>query len=300
MSFLILLLALADSPENWPQFRGADSLGVAEDPRLPDTWSATDNVVWKTSIPGRGWSSPIVWGERIFLTSVASDTEHGAPKTGLYSGGPQDIPGGEHRWLVLGLDWATGRIAWEREVHRGRPSSARHLKNSYASETPVADSERVYAYFGNVGVFAFDHEGKIIWKYEIPPLETRNGWGTASSPVLHEGRLYLVNDNEEDSYLLALEAATGKEVFRVPREEKSNWSTPYVWKNDLETELVTTGANKIRSYDLEGKLLWEIAGMSSITIPTPFSKFGLLFVSSGYVGDELRPVYAIKPGGEIA
>jgi len=128
---LLLFLTAAESPDNWPQFRGPDSMGVAEDPRLPDTWSATDNVVWRTAVPGRGWSSPIVWGDHIFLTSVASDTEHGAPKTGLYSGGPQDIPGGEHRWLVLGLDWATGKIVWEREVHRGRPSSARHLKNSY-------------------------------------------------------------------------------------------------------------------------------------------------------------------------
>jgi outer membrane protein assembly factor BamB len=299
MRLLFLLLAAAAADDNWPQFRGPDSMGVMEDPRLPDTWSATENVVWKSSVPGRGWSSPIVWGDRIFLTSVITDADPGAPKTGLYSGGPQDIPGGEHRWMVYALDWTTGKTVWEQEVHRGRPAKARHLKNSYASETPVADAERVYAYFGNIGVFAFDHEGTPLWKHPLPPLETRNGWGTASSPVLHGGRLYLVNDNEESSYLLALDAATGKEIFRVPREERSNWSTPYVWKNDVRTEIVTTGANKIRSYDLDGKLLWELAGMSSITIPTPFSKFGLLYVASGYVGDDLRPVYAIKPGGEI-
>ncbi len=300
MKLILFVLATAGSSDNWPQFRGPDAMGVAEDPRLPDTWSTTSNVAWKTAIPGRGWSSPIVWGDHIFLTSVVSDTEHGAPRTGLYSGGPQDIPGGEHGWLVLGLDWATGKILWEKEVHRARPSQARHLKNSYASETPVADAERLYVYFGNLGVFAFDHQGALLWKKELAPLETRNGWGTASSPVLHDGRLYLVNDNEESSYLLALDAATGKELFRIPREEKSNWSTPYVWKNEIRTEIVTTGSNKIRSYDVDGRLLWEIAGMSSITIPTPFSKFGLLYVSSGYVGDDLRPVYAIKPGGEIA
>jgi outer membrane protein assembly factor BamB len=292
----LLLFTLAAAENDWPQFRGPGATGVLDDSRLPDAWSSSENVVWRTPIPGRGWSSPIVVRDRIFLTSVVSDTDPGAPKTGLYSGGPQDIPAGEHRWIVYGLDRQSGKILWEREVHRGYPSTARHLKNSYASETPVADSDRVFAYFGNLGVFAFDHEGKPLWKHELAPVATRNGWGTAASPVLHRSRLYLVNDNEKSSYLLALDAATGKEIFEVAREEKSNWSTPYVWENDLRTELVTAGANKIRSYDLDGKLLWEIPGMSSITIPTPFSKFGLLFVSSGYVGDELRPVYAIRPG----
>jgi outer membrane protein assembly factor BamB len=293
---LALFFAAFAPPDDWPQFRGPGATGVLEDPALPDAWSSSENVVWKTPIPGRGWSSPIVFRDRIFLTSVVSDMDPGAPKTGLYSGGPQDVPAGEHRWIVYGLDRETGKIVWEREVHRGHPSTARHLKNSYASETPLADAERVYAYFGNLGVFAFDHDGRPLWKRELAPRDTRNGWGTGASPVLHRGRLYLVNDNEQSSYLLALDAATGKELFEVAREEKSNWSTPYVWENDMRVELVTTGTNKIRSYALDGKLLWEIAGMSSITIPTPFAKFGLLFVSSGYVGDDLRPVYAIRPG----
>jgi outer membrane protein assembly factor BamB len=297
---ILLLLALAGVSDNWPQFRGPDAAGVAEDPRLPDTWSATENVVWKKDVPGRGWSSPIVWEDRVFLTTVVSDQEAGAPRTGLYAGGPQGVPAGEHRWLVLAFDFKTGALLWEEEVHRGRPSKARHLKNSYASETPVADASRIYAYFGGLGVFAFDHAGKLQWKHEIPASDTTNGYGTASSPVVHEGRLYLVNDNEESSYLLALEAATGREVFRVPRDEKTTWSTPYVWKNELRTEIVAAGANKNRGYDLDGKLLWEIAGMSSLTIPTPFSRLGLLYISSGYVGDDLRPVYAVKPGGEVA
>ncbi|HSF16149.1 MAG TPA: PQQ-binding-like beta-propeller repeat protein, partial [Vicinamibacteria bacterium] len=279
---LIVLLSAATmlvADDNWPQFRGSG--GVVEDPTLPETWSATENVKWKASIPGRGWSSPVVWGDLIFLTSVASDGDEGPPEAGYYSGGQQDIPGGEHRWMVLAFDFETGELRWSREVHRGRPTEARHLKNSYASETAVADASRVYAYFGNLGVFAFTHEGEPAWDKRLEPHETRYGWGTAASPVLHQGTLFIVNDNEKDSYLLALEATTGKEKWRVSRDEKSNWSTPFVWENELRTELVTTGTNAVRSYDLDGNPLWQLSPMSSITIPTPVSEHGLLFLTSG-------------------
>ena len=142
----------------------------------------------------------------------------------------------------------------------------------------------------------------MLWSREVEPSQIRLGWGTAASPVLHDGRLYVVNDNDEQSYLLALSAETGAELWRVDRDEGTNWSTPYVWEHDQRTELVTTGTNKVRSYDLQGTLLWELTGMSSITIPTPFSAFGLLYISSGYLGDRNRPVFAIRPGasGDIS
>ena len=292
--------ALAE--DNWPQFRGPHSSGEVEASGLPETWSTTENVAWKTTIPGRGWSSPVVWGDHIFLTSVVSSQSAGAPKTGLYSGGPQDIPAGEHRFIVLALDWSSGKILWEREVHRGYPNQARHLKNSYASETPLVDADRVYAYFGNLGVFAFDHNGEPSWTQRLEAVDTRNGWGTSASPVSDGERLYIVNDNETASYIAAFDIESGDEVWRVDRNEGSNWSTPYIWTNEQRTEIVTTGSDKIRSYDQSGKELWSLSGMSTIAIPTPFSKFGLLYISSGYVGDSLRPVYAIKPGaaGDIS
>src|SRR5262249_10913395 len=143
--------------------------------------------------------------------------------------------------------------------------------------------ERLYASFGNVGVFCYDTGGKEVWSKKIDSRRTRLGWGTAASPALHKGRLFLVNDNEEKSYLQCLDAKTGKELWKVDRDEKSNWATPFVWENDRRTELVTAGANKVRSYDLDGKPLWELGGMSSITIPTPFTAHGFLYVSSGYV-----------------
>jgi outer membrane protein assembly factor BamB len=285
--------------DNWPQFRGPEARGVSENKGLPDRWSATENVAWKTDLPGRGWSSPIVWGDRVFLTTVVNTGASEEPKKGLYFGGnrpepPKDI----HQWKVFCLDLKTGALVWERQVHEGKPASAIHLKNSFASETPVTDGERVYFYFGNVGVFCFDLEGAEVWRRMIEPRPTRFGWGTAASPVLHEGRLYLVNDNDEESYLLALDAKTGEEVWRVPRDEKSNWSTPFFWRNALRTEIVTLGTGRVRSYDLEGNLLWSLTGMSSITIATPYDHNGLLYISSGYVQDQLRPIYAIRPGAE--
>ena len=172
----------------------------------------------------------------------------------------------------------------------------RHLKNSFASETPVSDGERIYAYFGNVGVFALDLKGNVLWGKRFEPVRTRYGWGTAASPVLYDDRLYILNDNDEKSFMVVLDAATGDEIWRIDREEGSNWATPYIWENNLRTEIVTSGTDKVRSYDLEGNLLWELAGMSSITIPTPFSKFGLLYIASGYIGDQRRPVFAVRPG----
>jgi len=291
-----LLLTAAPPGDRWPQFRGPEPVGVAEEPNLPDTWSATHNVVWKREIPGVGWSSPVVWGDRIFLTSAVSAEPKEPPKKGLYFGGNRGAPSDEHRWMVYSIDWNTGKILWEREVHRGVPKGARHLKNTYASETPVTDGERLYAYFGNHGLFCLDFKGKLLWSKLWGPFETRYGWGTAASPVLHGDRLFIVNDNDDQSFLVALDKKTGKELWRVERDEKSNWATPYIWKNERRTEIVTSGTKRIRSYDLEGKLLWELGGMSSIVIPTPFSRFGLLYVTSGYVGDQVRPAFAIRPG----
>lgn len=302
LSLICLSCASASAQDRWPQFRGAQSIGVAEDANLPDKWSATDNVAWKTDVPGVGWSSPIVWGDKIFVTSVINAGETEPPKKGLYFGGERGLPTAEHRWMVYAVDFKTGKILWEREVFRAVPKTTRHLKNSYASETPVTDGERVYAYFGNVGLFCFDLNGKPLWNQMFEAKKTRYGWGTAASPVLYKDRLYIVNDNEEQSYLMALDKKTGKQLWRIERDKETNWATPYVWENEKRTELIVSATKAVRSYDLGGKLLWEFKGMSSIAIPMPFSKHGLLYIASGYVGDQHRPVYAVKPGasGDIS
>jgi len=298
----LALLISASAQDRWPQFRGAQSLGVAEDANLPDKWSTTENVAWKADIPGIGWSSPIVWGDKIFVTSVINTGETEAVKKGLYFGGERPAPTAEHRWMVYSVDFKTGKVLWEREVYRAVPKITRHLKNSYASETPVTDGERIYAYFGNVGLFCFDVKGTLLWKQMFDAKKTRFGWGTAASPVLYKDRLYIVNDNDEQSVLMALDKKTGKQIWKVDREVGTNWATPYIWENEKRTELIVPATKAVRSYDLDGKVLWEFKGMSSIAIPMPFSKFGLLYIASGYVGDQHRPVYAVKPGasGDIS
>jgi outer membrane protein assembly factor BamB len=300
-TILTNLSAYADN--NWPQFRGSKSLGISEETGLPDTWSTTQNVLWKTDIPGRGWSSPIVWGDRIFLTSVINEGKSEPPKKGLYFGGErQKPPTSVHRWMVYCIDFRTGKILWEKMPHKGVPEGTSHIKNSFASETPVTDGERVYAYFGNLGLFCYDMDGKELWSRKWPAYKTRFGWGTAASPVLYKDRIYIVNDNDQNSFLVAIDKHTGAEVWRVQRDEKSNWATPYIWENEIRTEIVTPGTVKCRSYDLDGHLLWQLRGMSQIAIPMPFSKFGLLYMTSGYVLDKKRPVFAIQPGatGDIS
>lgn len=284
--------------ENWPQFRGSASDGLAEGETLPESWSATENVVWKAEIPGWGWSSPVIWGNKIFVTSAVGEHEREKLVVGGYPGGhvmPTDV----HRWMTYCLDFDSGAIVWEREAHKGVPPEERHPKNSYANATPVTDGERVYSYFGNIGMFCYNLEGEKLWERRWGSFPIRGGWGPGTSPVLHEDRTYLVNDNERESFLVALDKATGKELWRVEREERSNWSTPYVWENEQRTELVTIGTNKVRSYDLEGNVLWELTGTSGLVSLMPVAKGGLLYVGAGY---HYGPLYAIRPGasGDIS
>ncbi len=287
----------AVSDDNWPQFRGSEALGVADNAGLPDTWSASENVLWKQDVPGRGWSSPIVWGRRVFLTTVTSDGDAEEQKRGLYLGGDRKkAPTAVHHWHVLAIDLATGAILWKRTAHEGQPPESLHLKNTYASETPVTDGQRVYAYFGNLGVFCYDFGGNLLWTRKFAPHKTANGWGTGASPALHAGRLFVLDDNLEDSYLTALDAATGEEIWRTKRPEKSGWATPFVWKNAVRTEIVTVGGDMARSYDLDGNELWRLGGMSGNSIPTPFAAGDVVYLSSGNLMARRKPLLAVRAG----
>ena len=296
---MVILAPVALANENWPHFRGPTmNAAVADNPDLPETWSETENVEWVTDVPGIGWSSPVVWGNRVFVTTVTADGEFEQPKAGLYApNGRPEPPAVQQEWLVYCLDLESGDVVWRRSVMAGMPTFPRHMKNSYASETPTTDGERVYVRFGELGLYTFDMDGNEVWRLEIPDKQTKSSWGSASSPVLHEDALIIVYDNEEESWIAALDKRTGSELWRTARDEVSSWATPYIWEHDERTEIVTSAVNRIRSYNVDGNLLWEMDGrMSWAAIATPFSSHGLVYVNSGYFRDEHRPAYAIRPG----
>jgi len=317
--------------DEWPQFRGPGGNGVADDAELPERWSTTDNVAWKTEIPGRGWSSPILWHGRVFVTSAISPGAFKAPSTGIFGNdfaaelekqGLSDeeitkrVVGrdieltaetGEISYMVYALDAQTGAVLWKQEAHRSKPFGGRHRKNTYASETPVTDGERLYASFGgNVGVYAFSMDGAPLWSRSWTPQPIYLDFGTASSPVVHDGRLYQLHDNDGQSFLAALDARTGREIWNVKREDlasrlASGWATPLIWKSGTRTEIVTIGRGFVISYDTNGQELWRLKGMTQAT-PSPIAAGGLLYVGSGSQGEANRPLLAIRPNarGDIS
>ena len=229
----LLALTGVSATDQWPKFRGPQAGVVADDPTLPDTWSETDNIVWKANIPGLGWSSPVVWDDHIFLTSAISSGQEKAPVRGLYDPGEEygkTKSSAVQRWIVHDVDFKSGKTRWARELRSALPRITRHIKNSYASETPVTDGERVYVYFGTIGlVAALDLNGKPVWtKDEIGAFDGRQGFGMAASPVLYKERLYIVNDNNTQSFIAAFDKKTGGEIWRVNREETDNWTRPFV------------------------------------------------------------------------
>jgi len=311
-----------DAGKGWPGFRGNNMSGVAPSANLPEKWSKTEGVAWTAPIPGNGWSSPIVWEGTVYITSAVGSKAFKQPSPGIYGndyaaelakqGLSQEeimkrlqardielgVESGDLRYMLYALDAKTGKVKWEAEAYRGTPAG-RHRKNTFASETPFTDGKRIYVSFGqNVGMFCFDMKGKLLWKVQWPPKKIYLDFGTASSPTVYEGRVYLIQDNEEESFLTALDAATGKEIWRVPRTSearlKSSWTTPYIWKNAQRTEIIACGHSAILSYDLNGKELWRVNKVPTPS-PSPLSVDGLLYVGIGTQG-EFRPIYAIKPG----
>jgi outer membrane protein assembly factor BamB len=277
---------------DWPQFRGPQGNGIAAERGAPTRWTPDTNIAWKTKLPGIGWSQPVVSGGKIFLTTAEADTQP-RPNPEDYSPGVRGVgllssflnvelppPNVTYRWKVICLDAASGSVLWEQLAYEGKPTVRIHPNNSYATETPVTDGERLIAYFGMTGVFCYDFSGKLLWKSELGAYPMQMGWGSGSSPAIHDGRVFIQCDNDKASFLVALDAQTGQEIWRAKRDERSNWSSPYVWKNKSRVELVTGGGTKARSYEpATGKVLWELDA-SGRTSVTPVGDEDLVYLNS--------------------
>ncbi len=301
------LAALSGHADEWPQFRGAGGTGISSEKNLPTEWGTDTGVKWKAKLPGVAWSCPVVWGDKVFITTAITENQR-KPRAGQFGGGggrpdggarpnperpegqPRPQQGGRgrgsaqppnvmYRWEVLCLDRDSGKVLWQKLAHEDKPRIPTHGSNTYASETPVTDGERIYAYFGMTGLFCFDFAGNLVWKKDLGVFPMQSGWGTSSSPVLHENHLFVQCDNDRESFLVALDKKSGAEVWRVQRSERSNWGTPYVWKNKKRTELVAAGAQKVRSYDpATGKLLWELGMGGGRSTSTPVGDEDQLYV----------------------
>ena len=307
MACMSLIIAGQSFAQDWPGWRGPDGKGFSEEKKLPAEWGPEKNIAWKVALPGAGWSQPIVWGDKIFVTTAETDKQS-KPRGGQFDPGfgffggvkPPDVV---YRWKVLCLDGATGKVLWQQTAHEGKPRTPISRNNTYASETPVTDGERLIAYFGNTGLYCYDLSGKFLWSKDLGAYPMQMSWGTGSSPVLLGDRVFIQCDNDKASFLAALDKKTGDELWRVARDEKSNWSTPYIWKNKQRTELVTAGGAKMRSYRPEtGELLWEMNGGGRTAI-TPVGDQELVYVDSY---DRLMggrgSLAAIRPGaaGDIS
>jgi outer membrane protein assembly factor BamB len=284
-----------------PRFLAGRLVAATERVHPPERWTATENIAWKTEVPGLGWSSPVVWGQHVFLTTCVSSGKSAPPPKGVYFGGTTALGAppdkSEHAWKVSCIDLTSGSVVWEQVAHKGIPAKPRNSNNTLASETPTTDGERLYVLFGNLGLYCYDLNGKLLWTHPINARETRYGWGTAMSPVVFGERVYFADDNEEKSSLIALDKRTGKLVWTVSRDEKTNYSTPFVWENSARTELVVSGNDRVTSYDLDGKELWKIQGKSLLAISTPLAHAGLLYATSGDFVFGSNRLYAIRPGG---
>lgn len=286
----------AEAQQDWPQWRGPLGTGVAPTAQPPVEWSETKNIRWKTAVPGKGHSTPIVWGERIFLTTAIPYGE--AMKARL-----PDRPGTHdnltmtqhHEFAVLALERKSGKILWQQTVHKELPHEAGHVSASLASASPVTDGEHVFAFFGSRGLYCPDTGGKLLWKKDLGEMHTKHGHGEGSSPALHGDTLIVNWDHEERSFLVALDKRTGKQLWRVARDEDTSWATPIVVEHAGKAQVIVPGTKRLRGYDLaSGAVIWECGGLSSNIVASPVSGGGVVYAGSSY---DTRNLLAIRLDG---
>lgn len=270
----------SEANRHWHQWRGPLANGVAPEGKPPLEWSEDRNIRWKVDIPGQGHSTPIVWGDRIFLQTAIPTEDR--PVEG---GGPLPVSTYEKpaKFVVLALDRRTGKTAWQRTVREEVPHEGSHRDGSLAPASPITDGRHLYAFFGSRGVYCLTLDGDPVWEKDLGDMQTRRGFGEGSSPALHDGTLIINWDHEGDSFIVALDAKTGEEKWRRSRDEVTSWSTPLILDDGGRTLAVVSAAERVRAYDIKtGDVVWQCGGLGLNCIPNPVAGFGHVIVMSGY------------------
>lgn len=290
--------------QNWPSFRGPNASGIADGQQVVSHWNVEsgENIRWQTPIPGLGHASPVVWGDRIFVTTAVSGAGDRSIRTGTYGDVGVVDDASEHTWQIFALDAESGEILWSQQAGKAVPLTDRHLKSTQANSTPATDGQRVVAVFPTVGLFCWDMEGNLQWKQELGALnaswfyDPSVQWGFASSPILYEDLAILQVDVEGGAYIAAFDLASGRQVWKTERDEVPTWATPTLYRGEKRHELITNGTT-IRGYDPRtGRELWRLAPNSEVIIATPVVADDLIYVSAGY--PPVRAIYAIRGGAE--
>lgn len=303
--------------QNWPQWRGPLNTGASPAADPPTQWGEGKNVKWKVRVPGAGTATPIVWDQYVFIqtaintgkkaTARTDDTTAAAGQPQLAAAPAQGRRGGggmggappteTYQFVLLCLDRATGKTLWQKVAREEVPHEGHHPDHGFSSYSPVTDGQHVWAYFGSRGLHCYDMQGNLIWEKDFGRMQTKLGFGEGSSPALHGDRLVITWDHEGDDFIVALDKNTGKELWRTPRDEETDWATPLVVEHEGHAQVVTAATRKIRSYDLEtGKLLWECGGLGANVIPTPVAGDGLVYATSGFRGSALLAIKLGKTG----
>ncbi len=288
---------------HWPSFRGPGASGVADGQNLPDAWDGAtgDNIRWRVTVPGLAHSSPVVWGDRLYVTSAVSSRDDVGFRPGLYGDGDASSDHSVHRWVLFALDKHSGETVWERVVYEGTPIDTRHVKSTYASSTPATDGRTLVASFGSQGLHAFDMDGTPRWSFDPGRVDigaydaADYEWGPASSPILWNGMVIAQYDTQAEDFLVALDARNGATIWRTPRHELPSWGTPTVYEGSAASELITNSSNYVYGYDpATGEELWRLGGSSKITAPTPVFSDDFIVIASGRHPE--RPIFVVRPG----
>lgn len=290
-----------EGAENWPQFRGVRAKGIAQNQDLPLTWDAKkgENILWKTRIPGLGHSSPVVWQDRVFITTAVGKDEKPYLKVGLYGESPDNPEKFIHHYRVYCIDRKTGDIAWEKTAYSGIPQVKRHIKSSHANPSIATDGKHVVAFFGSEGLYCCDMDGKLLWKKDFGYLDAgafnrpEVQWGFGSSPIIYRDKVIALCDVNNQSFIAALNVETGEEIWRTRRDENPTWGTPTVHEGTDRIQVIVNGYKHIGAYEVEtGKEIWKLKGGGDVPVPTPVTAHGHVFITNAH--GKLRPIYAIR------